>query len=53
MYEGEIDLGKMNLDNIGVAQKKRYIKPAIIHEFELEVHAGSPIPSDPMDLLSI
>lgn len=53
MCESKIDLGKMNQDNNGVAQKRPYTKPAIIHEFELEVHAGSPIPSDPMDLLSI
>jgi len=38
--------------NVGI--KKKYDKPAIIHEQELETHAGSVIPGkfDPLDLNS-
>lgn len=34
--------------------RKPYTKPKIIHELELEIHAGSPIPSfeDPLDPFS-
>ena len=31
---------------------KPYQKPAIIHELELEVHAGSPVDDNPLDLLN-
>lgn len=51
MCESEIQtkdlINKFDSDH----QKKPYIKPSIIHELELEVHAGSPIESDPLDLL--
>ena len=31
--------------------RKPYSKPEIIHELELEVRTGSPLPNDPFDVL--
>ena len=47
--------GKKNLTS-GIKEqendiRKPYQKPAIIHELELEVHAGSPTNINPMELL--
>ena len=40
-----------NIDAVDATQKKRYVRPAIIHELELEVRTGSPLNIDPFDII--
>lgn len=42
-------LDKQGEENKLVDERKTYDKPMIIHEFELETRAGSPLKVDPMD----
>ncbi|MBN1537098.1 MAG: hypothetical protein JW908_10240 [Anaerolineales bacterium] len=42
---------KDNLDEIQPEERKNYIRPAIVHELDLETRAGSPLGMpDPLNL---
>jgi hypothetical protein len=38
---------------MGIEGRKPYTKPAIVHELELEVRAGTPLVIDPLDPLGL
>ena len=51
MIRPRVSNDQVQTDSKHSANRKPYIKPGIIHELELETHAGSPIPLkiDPLD----